>query len=72
MTLLCIVLIIIIAPWRHVLGRQGGVACSSLVVFFFFTILSFQFYQMHVLEEIPPYRHVLSLNNMHIYLAFVD
>ena len=27
---------------------------------------------MHVLEEIPPYRHVLSLNNMHIYLAFVD
>jgi hypothetical protein len=27
---------------------------------------------MHVLKEIPPYRHVLSLNNMHIYLAFVD
>jgi len=69
-TLLCFIIVKFIPAWYHVLGRQRRVALP--LEFFPLSILSFQFYLMHVVEEILPHRHVLSLDYVHVNLAFVN
>jgi len=69
-TLLCIIIIKFIPAWCHVLGGQRRVALP--LEFFPLSILSFQFYLVHVVEEILPHRHVLSLDYVHVNFAFVN